>query len=315
MVKKATHKRTRVEYAVKIINVTSQPLGDDAMTLEEIAEEVRLTMSFSNVVNANVVKVFDFYVSPGNVYVVMELLTGGSLLDALTTEGCFSERKAAAVLHKLFTGLELIHGDAMAHRDLKLKNLVFASKSFEKNPVNPRHQKKVVDLETLRIADFGLARKFSCARARLTARCGTPQYVAPEIVNGEPYTPAVDMWYVLRVSQIQPPCFCRPSLTSTAVVERRYYPHQKCTVRPDYHDCLLAHITKYTHTRRLRTDTLFCPSQGVRCYSVRHCFRRAPFRSPRPSLQLQVNKSGSVPRAVETRVPRARRFVTQTAGG
>ena len=177
MVKKATHKRTRVEYAVKIINVTSQPLGDDAMTLEEIAEEVRLTMSFSNVVNANVVKVFDFYVSSGNVYVVMELLTGGSLLDALTIEGCFSERKAAAVLHKLFTGLELIHGDAMAHRDLKLENLVFASKSFEKNPVNPRHQKKVVDLETLRIADFGLARKFVSARHRLTARCGTPQYV------------------------------------------------------------------------------------------------------------------------------------------
>ena len=195
VVKKARHKATGNTFAVKIINVTetiNETGHDDRMTMREIAEEIRLTMSFGGNANANVVKVHDFYVKPGQVYVVMELLEGGDLLDAISNEGAFSESNAAIVLHKLLTGLTVIHGKAMAHRDLKLENLIFKGKG--RVALNGVADGSKADLGTLRIADFGLAKKMKSARARLTAQCGTPQYIAPEVVLGEEYTPSVDMW-------------------------------------------------------------------------------------------------------------------------
>ena len=216
VVKKAMHLRTKQLYAVKIVNVAhggnsvSAALDDDAMTIGEVAEEIRLTMSVSAATRANAVKVYDFYVAfprfggtraarngkaaPTHVYVVMELLRGGDLLEAITKEGAFRERDAAVVMHRLFTGLETMHAKNMAHRDLKLENLIFAEKGRVVDRVARVVDKNLVKLETLRIADFGLAKKMKTARARLTSQCGTPAYIAPEVLNGETYTPAVDMW-------------------------------------------------------------------------------------------------------------------------
>lgn len=216
VVKKAMHLRTKQLYAVKIVNVAhggnsvSAALDDDAMTIGEVAEEIRLTMSLSAATRAHAVKVYDFYVAfprfggtraardgkaaPTHVYVVMELLRGGDLLEAITKEGTFCERDAAVVMHRLFTGLETMHAKNMAHRDLKLENLIFAEKGRVVDQVAHKVDKNLVKLETLRIADFGLAKKMKTARARLTSQCGTPAYIAPEVLNGETYTPAVDMW-------------------------------------------------------------------------------------------------------------------------
>ena len=127
----------------------------------------------------NAVKVFDFYVTPTHVYVVMELLRGGELLDAIMDSGAFNEKDCAQVMFQLFKGLVSIHGRSITHRDLKLENLLFAEKNR---------------LDSLRIADFGLAKKMKTARGRLMAQCGTPAYVAPEVITGKLYTPAVDMW-------------------------------------------------------------------------------------------------------------------------
>ena len=218
VVKKATHTRTKRLYAVKIVNVTSGGSGsavsdDDAMTIGEVAEEIRLTMSLSAATESRAVKVYDFYVAypklggtrvkknnPTRVYVVMELLNGGDLLEAITTEGVFRERDAAMIMHRLFIGLQTMHAKNVTHRDLKLENLIFAEKgrvvyddsSTASSAVDKK--KKRVKLDSLRIADFGLAKKMKTARARLTSQCGTPAYIAPEVLNGETYTPAVDMW-------------------------------------------------------------------------------------------------------------------------
>ena len=62
---------------------------------------------------------------------------------------------------------------------MKLENLILAEKG---------------DLHTLRIADFGLAKKMKTSRGKLSAQCGSPAYVAPEVITGQQYTPAVDMW-------------------------------------------------------------------------------------------------------------------------
>ena len=73
-----------------------------------------------------------------------------------------------------------MHRVAYVHRDIKLENLLFAGENCEP--------------ETLRIADFGFARKMTSSRSTLSEQCGTPGYVAPEIITGQCYTPAVDCW-------------------------------------------------------------------------------------------------------------------------
>ena len=177
MVKHATHVRTKKQYAVKVMNIAESTSGDeDGMTIEEIADEIRLTMSLTH---PQVVKIYDFYKAENHVYVVMELLKGGELLEAVISMGHYSERDAAIIMKQLFTGLVGVHAQNITHRDLKLENLILAEEG---------------DVTSLRIADFGLAKKMKTARGKLSAQCGSPAYVAPELVTGKAYTPAVDMW-------------------------------------------------------------------------------------------------------------------------
>ena len=72
-----------------------------------------------------------------------------------------------------------MHLNNVTHRDLKLENLLLARPN---------------DISSVVIADFGLARNAKTARQVFQTQCGTPSYVAPEILLGKPYTPAVDVW-------------------------------------------------------------------------------------------------------------------------
>ena len=176
VVKMAKHVRTDKFYAVKVMNIAQVGDPEEGMTLDDIAEEIRLTMSLSH---PQVVNIHDFYQTKSHVYVVMELLKGGELLDAVMRLGHYTEKDAAVIMKQLFTGLVSVHSKNITHRDLKLENLILAEKG---------------DLHTLRIADFGLAKKMKTSRGKLSAQCGSPAYVAPEVITGQQYTPAVDMW-------------------------------------------------------------------------------------------------------------------------
>ena len=176
VVKHATHARTGETYAVKVMSISVNPELDEGMTIEEIADEIRLTMSLAH---PQVVRVYDFYQTKKHVYVVMEFLRGGELLDAVMNLGHYSESNAATIMKQIFTGLVRVHEQNITHRDLKLENIILAEEG---------------NLSSLRIADFGLARRMKTARGKLTAQCGSPAYVAPEVITGQEYTPAVDMW-------------------------------------------------------------------------------------------------------------------------
>ena len=114
------------------------------------------------------------------VYLITELLTGGELLDAVLEKGHYSEADARLCFHKLLEGLSYLHTKKIAHRDLKLENLLLDRKE---------------DIATVKIADFGLAKR--AAESTMETICGTPQYVAPEVILGIPgnkYTFTVDLW-------------------------------------------------------------------------------------------------------------------------
>ena len=110
------------------------------------------------------------------VHVVMELCEGGDLFDAISQNVKFSEREAASMVQDVCEALLYLHSKRIVHRDLKPENLL----------VTKRKDKMVIKL-----ADFGLA---MFVKEPLYTVCGTPTYVAPEILSEIGYGLEVDMW-------------------------------------------------------------------------------------------------------------------------
>ncbi len=98
----------------------------------------------------------------------MELLKGGNLVDYLKSYGKFTEPKAAVFLRAILKGINHAHEHGIMHRDLKPENIL-----FRQNEMNE---------ENICIADFGLS-TFVNVQEYLFSRCGTPGFVAPEVVN------------------------------------------------------------------------------------------------------------------------------------
>ena len=95
--------------------------------------------------------------------------------------GTYTERETRIIFKQLTEGMAYLHKVGIAHRDIKLENLLLGKSN---------------DINTIKIADFGLAKKVT--EADLSTVCGTPHYMAPEIVQpgrlGKAYSKAVDVW-------------------------------------------------------------------------------------------------------------------------
>jgi len=208
IVRKVKHARSKRLYAIKSLRVEGGSDGGlnpntaenasgvseaDALlkskqpcVLADVIDEIKLSISLAE--NPHVVNVYDFYQSASEVHIVMEYLCGGSLLDAINeanesapnvAKPPFSERDAAFAARALLGALEHLHARNVAHRDVKLENVMFAVRG---------------DWRTLRLVDFGLAMRGKTSRDKMSAQCGSPGYIAPEIVHGKHYTAAVDVW-------------------------------------------------------------------------------------------------------------------------
>jgi len=110
----------------------------------------------------------------------MEYAEGGELLDLLEKNGKFSESNAKKLFKELVSAVHYLHCLRIAHRDLKPENILLDKK------------------QKIKLSDFGLAR-VTDHNSLMTTQCGTPQYLAPEIINlgsenKDAYTTAIDMW-------------------------------------------------------------------------------------------------------------------------
>uniref|UniRef100_A0A1I8HWW1 Protein kinase domain-containing protein n=1 Tax=Macrostomum lignano TaxID=282301 RepID=A0A1I8HWW1_9PLAT len=114
---RCVHRATGASFAVKIIDCSKR----------DPQEEVEILLRFSE--HPNIVSLRDVYtsVSTGRVYLVMELLRGGELLDRILRQKFFSEREASAVIEVVCRTLAFLHKNGVVHRDLKPSNLVYAS--------------------------------------------------------------------------------------------------------------------------------------------------------------------------------------------
>lgn len=175
-VKLARHKETGTEYALKIMNLPANPKSADDNTREDVMKEINLLTGLDH---PNVIRLYEYFDEKRKFYLVTELLRGGELLQAVIDRERYDERDAKDCFAQMLRGIEYLHSKKITHRDLKLENLML------KEPGSNQ----------VKIVDFGLAKR--AAETIMDTVCGTPQYVAPEVISGDDtgtYDSLVDLW-------------------------------------------------------------------------------------------------------------------------
>ncbi|KAL7032651.1 hypothetical protein ACKWTF_007370 [Chironomus riparius] len=164
-------------FAVKIIDKKALKGKEDSLE-NEIKVLRRLT-------HPNIVQLLETYEDKTKVYLVMELVTGGELFDRIVEKGSYTEKDASGLMRQVLEAVDYMHEQGVVHRDLKPENLLY---------YNTDEESKIM------ISDFGLS-KMEDSGIMATA-CGTPGYVAPEVLAQKPYGKAVDVWSIGVISYI-----------------------------------------------------------------------------------------------------------------
>uniref|UniRef100_A0AC34QJT4 Protein kinase domain-containing protein n=1 Tax=Panagrolaimus sp. JU765 TaxID=591449 RepID=A0AC34QJT4_9BILA len=133
----------------------------------------------------NIVQLYDTYDEKSYVYLVMELVTGGELFDRIVAKGSYTERDASNLIRQVLEAVAFMHRNGVVHRDLKPENLLY---------YNQDEDSKIM------ISDFGLSKTEESGI--MATACGTPGYVAPEVLQQKPYGKAVDVWSIGVIAYI-----------------------------------------------------------------------------------------------------------------
>ncbi|KAM4678218.1 calcium/calmodulin-dependent protein kinase type 1D [Discoglossus pictus] len=134
----------------------------------------------------NIVALEDIYESPSHLYLVMQLVSGGELFDRIVEKGFYTEKDASTLIRQVLDAVFYLHRLGIVHRDLKPENLLYFSQEEESK---------------IMISDFGLSKMEGKGDVMSTA-CGTPGYVAPEVLAQKPYSKAVDCWSIGVIAYI-----------------------------------------------------------------------------------------------------------------
>ncbi|XP_048548698.1 CBL-interacting protein kinase 11-like [Triticum urartu] len=159
--------------AIKMIN-------KDKVTKVGLIEQIKREISVMRLVkHPNVLQLFEVMATKSKIYFVLEYAKGGELFNKIVKEGKLNEDAARRYFHQLISAIDYCHSRGVYHRDLKPENLL-----LDEN-------------ENLKVSDFGLSALADCARqdGLLHTTCGTPAYVAPEVLSRKGYDGAkADVW-------------------------------------------------------------------------------------------------------------------------
>lgn len=133
----------------------------------------------SKVRHPNCVSLLEMFETEDAVFLITDLAEGGELFEQLLQKGCYTEGDAARLVREILLGIEYLHSMDIVHRDLKPENLLFLDKS---------------ENAQLLITDFGLSKVLTSGEDVLMTACGTPGYVAPEVLEQIGHGKPVDMW-------------------------------------------------------------------------------------------------------------------------
>nr|XP_019584014.1 PREDICTED: serine/threonine-protein kinase 33 isoform X2 [Rhinolophus sinicus] len=181
MVIEATDKETETKWAIKKVN--KEKAGSSAVKLLE--REVNILKS---VKHEHIIHLEQVFETPKRMYLVMELCEDGELKEILCRKGHFSENETRWIIQSLASAIAYLHNKDIVHRDLKLENIMVKSSFIDAN--------NEMNLN-IKVTDFGLAvKKLGRSEGMLQTTCGTPIYMAPEVINAHDYSQQCDIWSI-----------------------------------------------------------------------------------------------------------------------
>lgn len=170
------HKRSGANYAVKEVDKSKL----SKVELRTLQEEIVVLKYLRGA--PYIIRLYDVFVEQSKTYMILEEMRGGDLLNRIGEKEVYTEREARQLCKILFLAVNYCHKKKIAHRDIKLDNLLLQETGND---------------ASIKLADFGFAKKVIRPNC-LKTLCGTPNYMAPEIfeakLNGYDYR--CDMWSV-----------------------------------------------------------------------------------------------------------------------
>ncbi|XP_047719916.1 death-associated protein kinase 2 isoform X2 [Prionailurus viverrinus] len=233
IVKKCREKSTGLEYAAKFIKKRQSRASRRGVSREEIEREVSI---LRQVLHPNVITLHDVFENRTDVVLILELVSGGELFDFLAQKESLSEEEATSFIKQILDGVNYLHAKKIAHFDLKvwcdcfcplwlpspfsvccaLSTMVvrktpaltllcprrkLQGHSLEERPENIMLLDKNIPIPHIKLIDFGLAHEIEDG-VEFKNIFGTPEFVAPEIVNYEPLGLEADMWSIGVITYI-----------------------------------------------------------------------------------------------------------------
>jgi len=182
VVKLGIHRKTGLKVAIKTIDKIKYW---HRKTMDQIQREVDILKQLKH---DNIISIVEIYSTNRFLHLVLEYASGGELFESVVNKGYFSEDEARSLFIQMLHAVQYLHSRDIVHRDLKPENILFENKESNR----------------IKITDFGLARIVG-AREMMSTICGTPQYIAPEVIYNSSHTQKeynqksgygkeVDMW-------------------------------------------------------------------------------------------------------------------------
>ncbi|KAM6209596.1 LOW QUALITY PROTEIN: myosin light chain kinase family member 4 [Sarcoramphus papa] len=170
-VHKCEEKATGLKLAAKIIK------AKDPKQKDEVKNEINVMNQLNHV---NLIQLYDAFESKNDIVLVMEYVEGGELFDRIIDENCnLTEMDTILFIKQICEGIQYMHQMYILHLDLKPENILCVNRTANQ----------------IKIIDFGLARRYK-PREKLRVNFGTPEFLAPEVVNYEFVSFPTDMWSV-----------------------------------------------------------------------------------------------------------------------
>ncbi|CAL5409270.1 unnamed protein product [Camellia sinensis] len=161
-------------------NVAIKILDKEKILKHKMIAQIKREISTMKLIrHPNVIRIYEVMASKTKIYIVLELVTGGELFDKIASKGRLKEDEARKYFQQLINAVDYCHSRGVFHRDLKPENLLLDAN------------------EVLKVSDFGLSALPQQVRedGLLHTTCGTPNYVAPEVINNKGYDGAkADLW-------------------------------------------------------------------------------------------------------------------------
>ncbi|XP_067094756.1 death-associated protein kinase 2-like [Osmerus mordax] len=173
-----------VRWAGKFLKLRRSASSRLGLERRNVEREVEILQALQHV---NVMALKDVFESRVEVVLVVELICGGELFDFIAEKENLSEEEAIEFLKQILKGVGFMHSKHIAHFDLKPENIMLADKT--------------VPHPHIKIIDFGLAQRLTQGE-EYKSLCGTPQYIAPEVINYEALSEAADMWSIGVITYI-----------------------------------------------------------------------------------------------------------------